>query len=148
MLVPQHPILLHNHMIVMLNESNLPVYTCNDSDQNKLAQSDTMYYTTPHSDSCSKTTENRSITYHAHRELKLTKWYRDQRAEIEKRLVETLAEMIGELLHPVITSCKGWFVGHVPPFLKLYITHFVDYTASDTHIIICWPPVNQRQSKH
>lgn len=50
MLVPQHPILLHNHMIVMLNESNLPVYTCNDSDQNKLAQSDTMYYTTPHSD--------------------------------------------------------------------------------------------------
>lgn len=32
MLVPQHPILLHNHMIVMLNESNLPVYTCNDSD--------------------------------------------------------------------------------------------------------------------
>lgn len=49
MLVPQHPILLHNHMIVMLNESNLPVYTCNDSDQNKLAvQSDTMYYTTTH----------------------------------------------------------------------------------------------------
>lgn len=69
MLVPQHPILLHNHMIVMLNESNLPVYTCNDSDQNKLAQSDTMYYTITHSDSCSKTTENRSITYHAHREL-------------------------------------------------------------------------------
>lgn len=63
MLVPQHPILLHNHMIVMLNESNLPVYTCNDSDQNKLAQSDTMYYTTTHSDSCSKTTENRSITW-------------------------------------------------------------------------------------
>lgn len=69
MLVPQHPILLHNHMIVMLNESNLPAYTCNDSDQNKLAQSDTMYYTTTHSGSCSKTTENRSITYHAHREL-------------------------------------------------------------------------------
>lgn len=69
MLVPQHPILLHNHMIVMLNESNLPAYTWNDSDQNELAQSDTMYYTTPHSDSCSKTTENRSITYHAHREL-------------------------------------------------------------------------------
>lgn len=67
MLVPQHPILLHNHMIVMLNESNLPVYTCNDSDQNELAQSDTMYYTITHSDSCSKTTENRSITYHAHR---------------------------------------------------------------------------------
>lgn len=56
-------------MIVMLNESNLPVYTWNDSDQIDLAQSDTMYYTTPHSDSCSKTTENRSITYHAHREL-------------------------------------------------------------------------------
>lgn len=145
MLVPQHPILLHNHMIVMLNESNLPVYTCNDSDQNKLAQSDTMYYTITHSGSCSKTTENRSITYHAHRELKLTKWYRDQRdqrAEIEERLVE----MTGELLHPVITSRKGWFVGQVPPFLKLSITHCVDYTASDTHIIICWPPVNQRQS--
>lgn len=46
MLVPQHPILLHNHMIVMLNESNLPVYTCNDSDQNKLAQSDTIICTT------------------------------------------------------------------------------------------------------
>lgn len=52
----------------------------------------------------------------------------------------------GELLHPVITSHKGWFVGQVPPFLKLSITHCVDYTASDTHIIICWPPVNQRQS--
>lgn len=67
-------------------------------------------------------------------------------SEIEERLVETLAEMIGELLHPVITSHKGWFVGQVPPFLKLSITHCVDYTASDTHIIICWPPVNQRQS--
>lgn len=33
-------------MIVMLNESNLPVYTCNDSDQNKLAQSDTIICTT------------------------------------------------------------------------------------------------------
>lgn len=69
MLVFQYFILLYNYMIVMLNELNLFVYICNDFDQNKLVQSDIMYYIIIYLDLCFKIIENRSIIYYVYREL-------------------------------------------------------------------------------
>lgn len=68
MLVFQYFILLYNYMIVMLNELNLFVYICNDFDQNKLVQSDIMYYIIIYLDLCFKIIENRSIIYYVYRE--------------------------------------------------------------------------------
>lgn len=67
MLVFQYFILLYNYMIVMLNELNLFVYICNDFDQNKLVQSDIMYYIIVYLDLCFKIIENRSIIYYVYR---------------------------------------------------------------------------------
>lgn len=69
MLVFQYFILLYNYMIVMLNELNLFVYIWNDFDQNKLVQSDIMYYIIIYLDLCFKIIENRSIIYYVYREL-------------------------------------------------------------------------------
>lgn len=69
MLVFQYFILLYNYMIVMLNELNLFVYICNDFDQNKLVQSDIMYYIIIYLGLCFKIIENRSIIYYVYREL-------------------------------------------------------------------------------
>lgn len=68
MLVFQYFILLYNYMIVMLNELNLFVYICNDFDQNKLVQSDIMYYIIIYLGLCFKIIENRSIIYYVYRE--------------------------------------------------------------------------------